>query len=296
MPEVVGSAIEDLVCLLHKTYGVKIIMLSASIHHRVQSVTFNHDRDVLDQYLWAALFTSYSTSSGGVAILFNNNFTFQLQRSFLDNTGRFIICDIETNEKVITLATIYAPNEDDPGFFERLHHHLRDFQCNDIIIGGDFNLVLDIDIDKKGGLAKTHTKAVKVIKDHMAELDLVDVWFLNRQKPKIHCRLDFFLVSQSLACNVTNSDVLAGFKTDHFLITIKLSLHLNWRGPGFWKLNMSLLEEDGYVKQIKTAIKAVQEEYQEDNTVDTALTWEMIKLKVREQSMMYAKTKQTCQG
>ena len=185
------------------------------------------------------------------------HFTFQLQRpGFLDNTGRFIICDIKTNEKLTTLATIYAPNEDDPGIFERFHDHLRDFQCDDIIIGGDFNLVLDIDIDKKGGLAKTRTKAVNVIKYHMAELDLVDVWrVLNpdgrsrctwrHQKPEIHCRLDFLLVSQSLTCNATTSDILAGFKTDHSLIT----------GPGFWKLNTSLLERDGYVKQIKTAIK-----------------------------------------
>ena len=162
---------------------------------------------------------------------------------------------------------------------------------------------MDIDIDKKDSLAKTHTKAVKVIKDHMAELDLVDVWWLlnpdgrrytwRRQKPEIHCRLDFFLVSQSLTCNVTNSDILAGFKTDHSLITIKLAPHSNPRGPGFWKLNTSLLEGDRYVKQIKTAIKVVQEKYQEDNTVNAALTWEMIKLKVREQSMVYAKTKQT---
>ena len=176
---------------------------------------------------------------------------------------------------------------------------MRDFQCDDIIIGGDFNLVLDIDIDKKGGLTKTHTKAVKVIKDQMAELDLVYVWRLlnpdgrrytwRRQKPEIHCRLDFFLVSQSLTCSVTNSDILAGFKTDHSLITIKLALHSNPRGPGFWKLNTSLLEDDGYVKQIKTTIKAVQEEYQEDNTINAALTWEMIKLKVREQSILYAK-------
>ena len=86
-----------------------------------------------------------SISSGGVAILFNNNFTFQLQRSFLENTGRFIIYDIRTNEKVITLATIYAPNKDDPGFFERSHDHLRDFHCDNIIIRGDFNLVCDID-------------------------------------------------------------------------------------------------------------------------------------------------------
>ena len=137
---------------------------------------------------------------------------------------------------------------------------MGDFHCDDIIIGGDFNSVLDIDLDKKGGLAKTHSKAVKVIKDHMTELDLVDVWRLlnpdrrrytwRRQMPEIHCRLDFFLVSQSLTCNVTNSDILTGFKTDHSLVTIKLALHSNPRGPGFWKLNTSLLEEEEYVKQI----------------------------------------------
>jgi len=34
-----------------------------------------------------------------------------------------------------------------------------------------------------------------------------------------------------------------------------LALHSNPRGPGFWKLNTSLLEEDEYVKQIKTTNK-----------------------------------------
>ena len=72
--------------------------------------------------------------------------------------GMRLICDIKINEKLITLATIYAPNGDDPGFFERFHDHLRDFQCDDIILGGDFNLVLDIDIDKKGGLTKPTQK------------------------------------------------------------------------------------------------------------------------------------------
>ena len=85
---------------------------------------------------------------------------------------------------------------------------------------------------------------------------------------------------------MTNSDISAGFKTDHSLITIKLALHSNRRGPGFWKLNTSLLQKEGYVNQIKKAINAVQEEYQEDNSVDAALTWEMIKLKVREQFNM----------
>ena len=101
----------------------------------------------------------------------------------------------------------------------------------------------------------------------------------------------FFLVSQSLKCNIINADRLAGFKTDHSLVIIKLALHSNPTGLGFWKLNTSLLSEEEYVNQIKTTIKAVQMKYQEDNSVSAAITWEMIKLKVKEQSMVYAKAK-----
>ena len=97
-----------------------------------------------------------TSASGGVAVFFNNNFTFQ-------------------------------PNDDD------------------IVLGGDFNLVLNLEKDKKGGLAKTHTKAATVINDHATKFDLVDAWRVSnpdilrytwrRRKPEIHCRLDFFLVS-----------------------------------------------------------------------------------------------------
>ena len=54
-PEVVGSATEDLVCLLHETYREKIVAVSASIHCRVQSSKFNHNVDVLNQYLRVVL-------------------------------------------------------------------------------------------------------------------------------------------------------------------------------------------------------------------------------------------------
>ena len=70
--------------------------------------------------------------------------------------------------KRITLANIYAPHEDNPNFFKDLFNQLQDFQCDKVIMGGDFNLVLDLDRDKKGGLFKTHTKAVKVIKQYSA--------------------------------------------------------------------------------------------------------------------------------
>ena len=37
-----------------------------------------------------------------------------------------------------------------PPFFESFFSHLQDFHCNDIVLGGDFNLVLNLEKDKKG--------------------------------------------------------------------------------------------------------------------------------------------------
>ena len=92
-------------------------------------------------------------------------------------------------------------------------------------------------------------------------------------------------------CNVTHTDILAGFKTDHSMVTIQVALHTNPRGPGFWKLNTSILSETEYINQIKTTIESVKDEYQNDKSVNVSLLWEMIKLKVREQTQRYAKTK-----
>jgi exonuclease III len=72
------------------------------------------------------------------------------------------------------------------------------------IIGGDFNIILDNRLDKKGGnLTHSHQKSQKAVRDWMERTLLVDIrhisnptketytWF--RKKPYfIYCRLDFF--------------------------------------------------------------------------------------------------------
>ena len=237
----------------------------------------------------------------GVCILFNNNFDFHIEKVFIDPQGRFIICNIKTNENCLTLANIYAPNEDNPAFFLNFFEHLTDFKGDDIIMGGDYNLVLDLDKDKRGSLAKTHQNSVKIIHKFSEKLDLVDVWrvlhpdtsgFTWRQHhPRIQCRLNFFLVSQSTVNITTLTDIVPGCKTDHSMITLRFSLHSNPRGPGFWKLNTSFLTELEYINQIKTTIQETYDEYKNDESVNPSLLWEMIKLKVREKSLRYSKNK-----
>ena len=161
--------------------------------------------------------------------------------------------------------------------------------------------MLDIETDKKGGVAKTHQHSLKVVEEFCQKLDLTDVWrILNphshrytwrRRRPNVHCRLDFFLVSQNLVGNTILANIMTGYKTDHSMITLSLSLHSNPRGPGFWKLNTSFLTEIDYINQIKSTISATLEEYKNDDSVNPALLWEMVKLKVREKSLHYAKAK-----
>ena len=95
---------------------------------------------------------------------------------YSDPEGRYVICDLITNGKQLTLANIYAPNEDDPNFFTSTFNHLLDFNCDDIIIGGDFNLVLDVEKDKKGGTSRTHKESLEIINNFCESLDLLDAW------------------------------------------------------------------------------------------------------------------------
>lgn len=248
---------------------------------------------------YKALFSCCTSNKAGACILFNNNFDLEIMKTRSDPNGRFIICDIKANGKMITLCNLYAPNDDKPDFFRDISTYLREFQCDEIIIGGDFNLVLDITKDKRGGRPTTHKNSLKEVKEICETWDVIDIWrtlnpeeerFTWRQKnPNIQCRLDFFLASQSLMGNINTADIVPGYKTDHSMITMEITTNFNPRGPGLWKLNTSFLSEDNYVSKIKDIIQQTKDEYANDPYVGPSLLWEMIKLKVRETSLIYAR-------
>ena len=143
---------------------------------------------------YQALFSGCSSVKAGVAILFNNNFSFQISKTYADPEGRFIMCDLITNGKHVTLVNIYAPNKDDPNFFTSVFNQLHGFKCEETIIGGDFNLVFDVEKDKKGGIARTHKRSLEVVQEYSENLDLVDAWrALNPEASRYTAGSIFFL-------------------------------------------------------------------------------------------------------
>jgi len=58
----------------------------------------NHLRSA--EWGYQTIFSTYKSNKAGVCILFNNNFNLQIEKLFIDPSGRFIICDIKRMRNV----------------------------------------------------------------------------------------------------------------------------------------------------------------------------------------------------
>ena len=163
-------------------------------------------------------FSHGTTQSRGVAILFSKQLEYTVHNVITDENGRYIILYCTILKKKILLCNLYAPNVDDPIFFQSLFDDIKRFSPDHMVIGGDFNLVMDLDIDKQGGTYTTHTKARDKVVANMKALDLIDIWrqqvpdraeFTYRKlKPNpIFVRLDFFLINESLCQMVDECEI-----------------------------------------------------------------------------------------
>ena len=105
----------------------------------------------------------------------------------------------------------------------------------------------------------------------MINLDLLDIWrelypemrryTWRRNTPLQQSRLDIFLISDLMSTFVTNADIKAGYRTDHSMITLTLTLGKESKNKLLWKFNNSLLKDKLFAEEINDVIKAVVEEY-----------------------------------
>ena len=153
------------------------------------------------------IYSHGDSRSRGVAILIKNDLSHEVHSIKSDNKGRYIILDFSINQVRLTQATIYGPNSDDQDFFNEFIDSIESIPNDNRIIGGDWNVVLDLNMDKEGGQQTTHFKAQKILKDWCDETNLVDIWRKSHEglkqytwfqrRPMIRCRLDYFWGSAS---------------------------------------------------------------------------------------------------
>jgi exonuclease III len=101
------------------------------------------EQNVRNEWGYEVYFNSFASNSRGVAVLFDNNFEFKIHEQIADSVGNLIALDMTIENKRISLITIYGPNEDSPIFYQNMSDTLTKLNNKEMIIVGDFNLVLD---------------------------------------------------------------------------------------------------------------------------------------------------------
>ena len=121
-------------------------------------------------------------------ILVRSDLDFSVKSVNLDTEGRSIIMEAEVQGSLFLFVNIYAPNkvQDQCRFFENLNKNIEHFAVNKehrIIVGGDFNVTLDSDLDCSGG-KPFKKESVKKIQDLCLDFDLVDIWRIRNPECK----------------------------------------------------------------------------------------------------------------
>ena len=266
------------------------------------------------QWGYECFFSSFTSQSRGVAILFNNNFEYKLNKIKKDQQGNKLLLDVNISGRRLLLANIYGPNRDKPNFYEQLRQDIADFNIDQVIIVGDFNLVLDQEKDTFNYLHMNNPRAREKVFDLCTELNLIDIWReLNLEKSQFtwktknglkQARLDFFLISEELFICVEDSKIEAGYRTDHSFVTILFKGQSVDKGSNFWKFNNSLLKDHDYIKTIKNLIENVKNQYVVENqignetnnadinfTISDQLFLEVLLMEIRGKTISYASYK-----
>ena len=184
-------------------------------------------------------------------ILFKEKFDIKIlkiQRE--DGQERFIILKSIIQGQPIVLVNIYryAPNKtkDQCTFYQEIQKELDELELDencDLIIGGDFNVILDADLDGTGGKPLIK-ESCKNIEDLCSSFDLIDIYRIRnpgvrrftwrQKKPIVQCRLDFWLINSTIQEEVENVDIIPAIRTDHSAISLLINrIEETGRGPSF---------------------------------------------------------------
>ena len=184
-------------------------------------------------------------------------------------------------------------------FFRKIQELLRQRQEHKIILG-DFNLVLDVELDRLNTYAN-NSKAQEVVLDTMDEFCLQDTWRIRNASSrqyswiKRNCfgsettkasRIDFVLASKGIDQNIEMISYLSAHKTDHRAIYLVIDLCGFERGIGYWKLNTQLLEDKSYVDLINQEIEHTLSLTEGRSPGDR---WEILKTRIKKQTIEFSK-------
>ena len=197
--------------------------------------------------------------TAGIASLFSENFQGKIQIIKNDYTGRIPPISFALNKQLFNIVNIYGASK--PYQRENFFQYLNDFTINtqNTIIGGDFNMVEELKDRLGGAVNNTHLLGSENLKTLIRIQNLHDTWrkvslekdefTYHRNQSNIHSRLDRIYATKTLP--ILTPKILPFQHSDHEALLTEFPLRVRIRGPGFWKLNTSILTHETFKKAFK---------------------------------------------
>ncbi len=215
-----------------------------------------------------------------------------------DPSGRYINSVVEIDGKRLQFCNVYAPNQVSlrKQFFENFTGVLKGGIPT--VLGGDFNSIEDIYLDKNGGDKDLAVSALQSLQELNRNFNLKDVFrhlnpssrvfTWNSADGLVSCRLDKFYVSRDIFRTSSDCSITFFPYSDHEAVNLSFRLpDYTKRGPGLWKLNTSLLNNSEYVEKIKMFWQHWQK--RKKDFTDLNIWWDIGKKKIKHISIRFSK-------
>jgi exonuclease III len=249
-------------------------------------------------------FSHGTTNSRGVCIIIPKTFNGECEKIYADLEGRLLIVKITIEKVDYIICNIYAPvssyEKEQIDLLMLVEKELEEYINSNLIIGGDWNVYMNDNLDKKSrtNAACTNKKYREALKTFLEEYSMADCWRLAHPNlRKYTCRsgkrgdrvtltrIDMILIKENLLNVMEKPMIKAGFKSDNNFITLTISVNYEARGPGTWKFNNMLLRDKIYVNMIK---EMIAKEIKDNNKyADKGFLWDYLKMRVRSETMIY---------
>merc|ERR1712035_66932 len=164
---------------------------------------------------------------------------------------------------LFTLYNVYIPPGSDSNFYTQIIERIATEAQGTLVCGGDFNTVLNPNLDSTGMRISRPPKITKKINLLLAEIGLIDTW--RHQNPLVkdytfyssphltYSRIDYFLIFGTDSSKIQDCHIGTMDLSDHCPLYLSLRM-TNRRKFTHWKLHPSVMNNtrtEQFAKEIQ---------------------------------------------
>ena len=267
--------------------------------------THSIGNDILDwQNDWGGtmILNSGNSNSRGTLIAFTPDFDYKILKHITDDDGRIQICSIMFDERKLLLVNIYNENIEQKQVIllkklDVLLESFSDVQDHEIIMGGDWNVILDKNLDASGGNPQLKLSSLSEITKIVEKYDLCDIFrirnplkrrFSFRQPtPRRLRRLDYFFISNAVQDRIKSCETLTSLSSDHSPVSLAFECSVLYTpGSNYWKFNSQHLKNLTFCSELSDVIENAKLEFSD---CDPQTKWELVKFRIRSFCIKFSK-------